>query len=155
LDHETESCLKEIPSPMITLLLEMTPQADVSLHGLWAQALPAVINTLSQSGYSVDQEPTSETVDHIGSLRQYRLEPGAGRLWAATNNTDGGSIRFTLDGVKFGIPGDVLDRDPVVWMGLVVLGVQLQQMHSVLASVSDSDLPRPLFKAAGAVNGDG
>jgi|SRR5215204_4087551 len=124
---------------MIKFLLQMTPQSSISLEGLLAQALPSVIATLSESGYAVDQEPTSEALDDFGSLRQYRLEPGAGTLCAATNKTDGGSVQFTLDGAKFGVAAEGVRGDPVVWMRLVVLGVQLRETYSVLSSVSDPD----------------
>jgi len=74
----------------------------------------------------------------FGSLRQYRLEPGAGTLCAATNKTDGGSVQFTLDGAKFGAPHGIRD-DPVVRMRFVVLGVELKETFTVLSSVSDPD----------------
>jgi hypothetical protein len=61
------------------------------------------------------------------------------RPGAPTNKTDGGSVQFTLHGAKFGILGDVLDRDPLVWMRLVDLGVQLKETYNIPLSVSDPD----------------
>jgi hypothetical protein len=126
---------------MINFSLLLTAQSTVTVERLLKTALPAVIAALNESGYAVDDTPMSETVDERGWARQYRVEPGPATLLAATKKTDGGSVQFTLNGAKFGSAAGGLDRDPVLWMRLVVVGVQFRNSSAVVASVVDPDVP--------------
>ena len=125
---------------MINFSLQLTAQSRITLDALLTWTLPAVIEVLNASGYAVG-EATSEVTGERGSLRQYSVEPGPATFSVAADETDGGSVQFSLDGAKFGAVGTGLNHDAVLWMRLVTLGVKIGENYSVRPGVVDSNLP--------------
>jgi hypothetical protein len=126
---------------VIVFSLVMTPESTVELDALWAEALPAVIDKLGECGYTVHHEIAGEAIDDQPSLQLYRLDPGPATVTAAANDAGGGRIEFTLEGNRLGASGRPHETDPVLWMGLVTLGVRFGETYTVLPSVTDPDFP--------------
>jgi hypothetical protein len=125
---------------MIAFSLAMLPESKIALASLWEQALPAVLAELADCGYTVDEDVVmAQAVDEQFVLT-YRVEPGGATLTASTSDTDG-SLRFILDGDRFGMSSAARETDPVLWMRLVQVGIRLGESYTVLPSVSDPDFP--------------
>jgi hypothetical protein len=130
----------DVVSVVIVFSLLMTPESTVELDALWEEALPAVIDKLGECGYTVHHEVAGEAIDEQPSLQRYRLDPGAATLTAVTDDAGGGRIEFTLKGDGFAASGGPHEADPVLWMGLVTLGIRYGETYTVLPSVADPDL---------------
>jgi hypothetical protein len=125
---------------MINFSVLMTPQSTISLDDLSEAALPEVIEQLTESGYTVEEEDSPRAdVEQLRPHRKYRLEPGPATLTAVTDRTGDGSIRFVLTGPKFGMRFGSEEADPVLWMRLVSLGVKFGETYIVVPSVIDPD----------------
>lgn len=124
---------------MIYFSLAMLPESKIALASLLKQALPAVLAELADCGYTVDEGVMVQAVDEQFVLT-YRVEPGGATLIVSTSDTDG-SLLFILDGDRFGMSSAARETDPVLWMGLVQLGIRLGESYTVLPSISDPDFP--------------
>jgi hypothetical protein len=122
---------------MINFSLLNVSGSSISPKSLWDKALPAVIEVLTDCGYTVFADDTVEIIGDHKYRRQYRLGPDPATLTASFSRADGGKVEFVLAGDRFGmalVPGQ---NDPLLWMRLVVLGVRLAETFSVVPSVCD------------------
>jgi hypothetical protein len=122
---------------MINFSLLMVPESGISLESLWEQSLPALIEVLGESRYTVLPDDTVEAVGVHRLRHTYRLEPGPATLAAGFTKTGGGKVEFVLDGDNFGMTLDPGQKDQLLWMRLVVLGVQFTERFAVVPTVCD------------------
>jgi hypothetical protein len=123
---------------MINFSLSVTPESTVSFGSLWEKAVPAVIDELAHRGYAVHRDDMAKAMREYGFRQQYGLEPGPATLTASRTSAQGGSVRFVLDGEKFGMAG-LPGKDPVVWMRLLTLGLRLAGTYNVVPFTVDPD----------------
>lgn len=124
---------------MINFSLLMVPESEISPESLWERALPAVIEVLGDCGYTVFPDDTFAVGDHR-VRHTYRLEPGPATLAAGFTKAGGGKVEFVLDGDNFGMALAPGQKDQLLWMRLVVLGVQCAERFAVVPTVCDPAL---------------
>lgn len=122
---------------MINFSLVILPGSTITLADLWEQTLAAVVTELVFCGYTVD-EVSNAKAGGERTVRTYRVDPGGATMRAFINTTDG-SVRFVLDGDGFAMSSPARETDPVLWMRLVQLGIELGESYAVRPSVSDPD----------------
>jgi hypothetical protein len=137
-------------APMINFSLLVVPESAISPKGLWEKSLPAVIEVLGDRGYSAFADDTVEAIGDHRFLCTYQLDPGPATLTAGFTKTGGGKVEFVLDGDKFGMSLVAGEKDQVLWMRLVSLGVQFAEMFAVVPNVVD---PALMADAPGGTEG--
>src|ERR1700704_3436261 len=101
---------------MINFSVLMTRRSTISLEDLWDAALPEVIDQLTESGYTVEEEDSPQAAAKpLRQHRRYRLGTGPATLTAVTHPAGGGGIQFVLTGPRFGMRFGTEEADPVLW----------------------------------------
>jgi hypothetical protein len=92
---------------------------------------------LGGCGYTVFGDDTVEAVGQHRFIHTYRLEPGPATLTVGFTKFGGGKVEFVLDGDNFGLALAPGQKDQLLWMRLVVLGVQFAETFGVISNVCD------------------
>jgi hypothetical protein len=129
---------------MIDFSLLLTQDSTISVEYLRQTALPAVVGELDECGYAVDQDDTAAAADEHGLVHQYRIAPRPASMRVTSSDIGQGGMQFRLTGDKFGRATGAGEKDPVLWMRLVVLGFRLSQAYTLVSDVSDPDFPTTL-----------
>ena len=86
----------------------------------------AVTEMLADCCYQVCRDasqPAVPDLDAAGLVQRYTIEPGPASLTMQTA-VSGGGVEFVFEGPRFGIGGQVGDKDLVLWTRLVTLGAE-------------------------------
>jgi hypothetical protein len=124
-------------APMINFSLLIVPESAISPKSLWEKSLPTLIELLGDYGYTIVSDDTVEAVGIHRLRHTYRLEPGPATLTAGFTTTGDGKVEFVLDGDNFGMALAPGQKDQLLWMRLVVLGVQFAETFAVISNVCD------------------